>query len=412
MDLTRKMGIRSEIYTIYPYNYGLFAGRGDMYVNDLLDKPLSGSSIGWGDPVHASINRIFANYTFYRYGDNIRQVGNGVVPITIEDTRGWMRIDLRSRYEMGVKTIFDFKQWLTTLYGNVVNLNNAYGSYYESINKINPEADAKRSVTDMFYTDTSKIYSDWSRAITDLDLYRTIERANNFSAMLSEVAEHNTMPNAKINLRTEGGNWMVGGVNPSTSNQRYRHVYYSQRRCAIIAEIMQASGTIYSHSDYITMPYSPSEVRELTQKSVEQGIIPIHLPQFNRMRDIAINEKYGEDYYTNEYNIPGACSGAYMNTLSSVYLWWAATYEAGGVPGILWQDYLCDGYVTTTQFKEMKFFKQKLDDAMKTTEGKKWSTNFKEPSQSWRDNSKAKYSYPQSYIEKVLADVPRVRIFG
>ena len=170
--------------------------------------------------------------------------------------------------------------------------------------------------------------------------------------MLLDAAKE-TLPTAKINLRTEGANWLAT-VDPATDNSHYRHVYYSQRRCAIIPELMAEAGVLYASSDYTTLPYTPGEVAELTASSVENGIVPMVLPQFNRMRDIAINGTYGNDF-TYEYNLEGATKGVYINTVCSAFEWFRATYENGGVPGILWQDYLCDGYATSTQRKAIAF---------------------------------------------------------
>ena len=404
MDVVRSMGYKMEMYSVYPYNTMLLAA------NNVSGQTIKASTTGHGDPGLAKANAILANYTFKRYGDMAMRfgTGTGTVPITIEDTRGWLRADLRIRDPIGRTTLDSLRIWLTKGYGNVKNLNSAYGSNFASINAINPETDRILGrEKNLEFIDPTKVYGDWSKAITDFDLYRTVERANNYKSILSQT----TVPNAKMQLRTEGANWLVAGINPETTNQRYRHVYYNQRRNAMVAEIMQASGAVFSHADYITLPYSPSEVYELTKKGVEQGVVSIHLPTFNRMREIAINKKYGDMSYTMDYNLKGLYKGAYMNTLSSVYLWFEATYNAGGVPGIIWADYLCDAFVTETQFKEMKFFKQKMDDMMNTAEGKKWASNYK-INDDWRKNTVARYSYPKSYVDAMIKDNKRICIFN
>ena len=247
-------------------------------------------------------------------------------------------------------------------------------------------------------------YHDWSAAVTDLDLYRTVERANNYTNMLAHV----DVPDAKITVRTEGGNWMVAGIDPATPNQRYRHAYYSQRRAGMVAEIMQASGTISGHSDYTTLPYYPSEVYELSTKAVEQGVTPIMLAQFNRMRDIAINRFYGESQYQTEYNLESDGKGAYISTCVSLFTWFKAAYEGGGVPGLLWQDYLCDGMATSTQYKEIKFFTQKINEMLATEKGQKWATDFTPPD---AVPVEGKWSYPEEYIRDCLQNTPRICIF-
>jgi len=164
---------------------------------------------------------------------------------------------------------------------------------------------------------------------------------------------------------------------------------------------MGASGVLYSSSDYTTLPYTPSEVAELTAASVKNGIVPMLLPQFNRMRDIAVNQTYGTDF-TYEYNLRGkATKGAYINTVCSVYEWFVATYENGGVPGILWQDYLCDGYATETQRREIAFFTEKLTEAMNTAEGRAWATTDARDA-SVLAGSKGLWSYDSEMVQSLI----------
>jgi hypothetical protein len=120
------------------------------------------------------------------------------------------------------------------------------------------------------------------------------------------------------------------------------------------------------------------------------------------MRDIAINTKYGNDF-TYEYNLDskGATQGAYISTVCSVFEWFRATYENGGVPGILWQDYLCDGYATATQRKEIAFFTQKLIEAMNTPEGQEWAKNFNQDA-SVLDGSSACWTFDEQMIKDLI----------
>ena len=399
MDCLRILGIKFEGFVGYPFNEGHV---------DKIASWISGNSVvinnkeGFGDPKLPVANAIKAIYQFKRWGDNYWQTGSGAVPLSIEDTRGWMRIDINNRAPLGKVTLLKFQhKWLADFYGGIEGVNQAWGSSYSKLEEINPENDAVKDPINYYkYSNEDKTFHDWSQAITDLDIYRTIERVENYKLLLEEMKE--VLPNAKIQLRTEGANWMVSGIDPKTPNQRYRHIYYNQRRNAMIAEIMQESGVIYSHSDYTTLPYTPSEVSELTKMSVEQGIIPMHLPQFNRMRDIAINSKYGTSY-KRDYNFMSSSKGAYISTLTAVFPWFKSIYDGGGVPGILWQDYLCDGYVTSTQLKEMKFFKKKLDEAIASPEGQKWAKDFKLLPGEWRAVSLAKWSYVKDFIKESIA---------
>ncbi|MGQ9650728.1 MAG: hypothetical protein ACUVXJ_11515 [Phycisphaerae bacterium] len=37
------------------------------------------------------------------------------------------------------------------------------------------------------------------------------------------------------------------------------------------------------------------------------------------------------------------------------------TCEEGHCPGVLWEDYQCDGFVTETQKRELRSFREQLD---------------------------------------------------
>jgi len=186
---------------------------------------------------------------------------------------------------------------------------------------------------------------------------------------------------------------LVEGIDPTDPNPHLRHAYYSQRRCAAIAGKLQKSGLIRYHSDYTTVPYTPSELRRLVRMAVNQGITPSYFPQFDNMRDTAINERYGTEYQVH-YNLPEPRKGYMMHCLTALYPWFTAVHESGGIPGILWEDYQCDGFATETQKREMKLFRQKLDEAMSTPEGQNaQEENVKPPPDKWRKGSKAKWSY-------------------
>ena len=398
MDTARVLGFTMEGYSSYPYNTVTAA-------NALLNgsEKISGASTGYSGSGFAQANAVMANYTIKRYGDLLYQT-NGLVPITTEDTRGWMRVDIRTRLPIGIATLVNFRNWLTGVYGNARNVNSAYGSKYSSINDIDPESESDNNE----YQNLSDTYCDWSKAITDLDIYRTFERADSYVQTLQ-----NMNANAKVTIRTEGANWLVAGINPDTTNAHFRHVYYSQRRCALIAEILQGSGAVYGHSDYVTLPYTATEVAELTAAAASQGIVEIPLAQFNRMRDIACNSKYGSLDYTVDYNTSSLTKGAYLNTCSSVFTWWKAVYENGGVPGVTWQDYLCDGFVTSTQFKEMQFFAQKLNESLATEEGQAWVHSTPTSSSAWSDGTVVgAWSFDENYVRSLVENVNRDCIFN
>ena len=237
-------------------------------------------------------------------------------------------------------------------------------------------------------------------------MYRTIERVIAYDKIVELMAD--VAPAARVVIRTEGANWVTADIPADTKNQRYRHAHFSQRRLALIPEVLQKSDCVMGHADYTTLPYTPSEVAELTRKAVEQGgVVPMHLPQLNHMRDIAVNPKWGVSY-RKEYNLKSDSKGAFIGTLCALYPWYKATYENGGMPGITWGDYLCDGYVTETQIKEMKFFKAKIQEALDTPEGRKWSAE-PAPESKWRAVSFGKYSFAGGYIEAKLSEVLKER---
>ena len=364
LDVARVLGLKTEGWITYPYE-----GTGSLgQANSLFGKDLK--QTGYGSPDLALANALNTIWQYLRWGDNYWVGGDDTVVLDVEDTRGWMRVDFNARFTMTETSKSNFRLFLMDKYGTIEELNDDWGTEYTSFAQIDPEAGTTDDHGWRSYKNKNAAFKEWGRAVEVLDMFRTLERIEDYEMVLSEV--HKTVPTARINVRTEGANW-IAPVDPTTDNSHLRHVYYSQRRCAIIPELMGASGVLYASSDYTTLPYTPSEVAELTAASIENGIVPILLPQFNRMRDIAINTTYGTDF-TYEYNLRGnATKGAYINTVCSVYEWFVATYENGGVPGILWQDYLCDGYATETQRREIAFFTEKLTEALNTSEGRAWA---------------------------------------
>lgn len=277
-------------------------------------------------------------------------------------------------------------------------LNLTWDKNYSSFEAIDPEAGTADDHDNPNYTVSTADFYEWQSAVNDLDIYRTIERTDNYKEILNEVSD---TFDAAIGIRTEGGNW-TSKVPYNTGNQHYRHVYYSQRRCAIIPEVLSASGIVKLHSDYTTLPYTKSEVTYLTKSSVSMGITPMHLVQFDRLREIAINPKYGQDYSVT-YNLNGENTmGVYINTTRSLFEWYKATYEAGGIPGILWEDYLCDGFTTETQIKEMKFYSEKIAESMKSPEAVTWANAETTDAKAAVSNSKGVYSYEPQYVADLI----------
>ena len=84
--------------------------------------------------------------------------------------------------------------------------------------------------------------------------------------------------------------------------------------------------------------------------------------------------------------------------------------KQGGIPGTMWQDYVCGLYVTTTQYKEMLFFKEKMEEMLATEEGTAWATSIPEGATTSpiADIVVGAYSFPESYIEEKIQTIPRV----
>ena len=400
LDVARVLGLKLQGWITYPYE----SANSLNQANKLFGTNLVES--GFGSKELAQACAMNAVWQFQRWGDNYWQGGDGTVLLDVEDTRGWMRVDFNARFRMDGSSKQYFRFFLMDLYGDIESLNEDWGTNFASFDEIDPEAGTSDDHGWASYKNPNIVFSEWSRPLEVLDMFRTLERIEDYEMVLENAKE--TLPNAKISLRTEGANWLAT-VDPATKNSHYRHVYYSQRRCGIIPELIGESGVMYAHSDYTTLPYTPSEVAELTASCIENGIVPMLLPQFNRMRDIAMNEKFGNDY-TYEYNLNpnGATKGAYISTICSAFEWFRATYENGGVPGILWQDYLCDGYATATQRKEIAFFTQKLIEAMNTPEGQEWAKNF-ELDTSVLEGSSGLWTFDREMVEDLIEDAKEKR---
>ncbi len=397
LDCARKEGLLAEGWGSYPYErasiqqiYNWITGSNiemDLYPSDGYH------AVSQSDPDLPMANAAAWMYQLKRWGDLYYQMERGHVPIGIEDTRGWMRPDLNIRYPVGERTKGEFREWLREKYGTIEKTNEAWGTDFDSFAAIDPEKDQVKNIFGHIweYTDRTRPFHDWNRAMEDFDIFRTQLRVKNYKDTFDII--HKDVPQAEFLLRTEGGNVIATGIDPVDPNPHMRHIYYSQRRCAIIAEELAKSDEIIFHSDYTTVPYTPAELSRLTKQAVEDGIIPVYFPQFDNMRDIAINVKYGTEYQVH-YNLPEPRKGQIMHTLTAVYPWFVATYEAGGVPGILWEDYQCDGFATETQKREMRFFARKLSEALNTDEAKRLrAKDLKKPDDSWRDIILAKPSY-------------------
>ena len=397
LDLARDENMQMEGWGNYPFariQIGDIASW--MTGTDMMLSNAFWAEASLSDPKLPAANATAWEYQRKRWGDLWYTREDNSVPISVEDSRGWMRIDLNIRYPMGDLVVKDFQDWTKNKYGTIEAVNEAWNSDFTSFEEIQPE---KNQVRNPFgheweYTNPENLFHDWSVATEDFDTFRTDLRVKNYRETLKLMEP--TLPNAKIAIRTEGSNVLIDGTDPKDMSPHMRHIFFSQRRCGLIAKPIQESGTVAVHSDYTTIPYTPTELKELTQKCVDQGIIPSYLPGFENMRDIAINDKYGENYKIH-YNIDKDTYGTMMHQVTALYPWFVATYEGGGIPGVLWGDLQCDGIVTETQIKELKFFKEKLDKALNTPSAIEDRKKIVDIDTSWKKDITPKNSFERLY---------------
>ena len=405
MDVARKMGFEMEAFSNYPYN----ADSSISNATAINGGSISGGTLnGWGSKNMNEANGILAKYTLQRYGDLFWVRGDGVLPIAAEDTWGWLTIDHDWRF--GLKktaSIRNYQKWLETVYSDIESLNAAYGSSYASFGDIDPREDGIYEETHYGaynFTRSTGVYRERSRAVAELDVYRTLARVNDYKTMLQTGGIDNT----RLWIRYEGSTWLAAGISPQTTNAHYRQFYYEQRRNAVIPEILSESNVVFGGSNYDGIPLSPTETYEMTKYSTLAGLTMSKLPMIAHMRDLLINPVYGDSKYVVDYNLEDASlKGACMDTTIALFPYLKAMYEGGGIPGVMWQDYYCDGFITSTQYKELQFYTEKIQEMLATDKGREWASNFDAPSRAFEKDVKAIWSYPQEYIDKVLAQTPR-----
>ncbi|MEN6371747.1 MAG: beta-galactosidase [Armatimonadota bacterium] len=318
-------------------------------------------SVDLGDPSVPEVIAAWAIYNHKRWGDYWFTAKDGRVPVEIEDTWGWLRDDTNLRYPLGPLALGKFRDWIKAKYGSITAVNKAWGSNYASFDEIDPQEDQGVEGDGLshepVYNKPDRVFHEWDAAIADWDTFRTELRADIYQKAVELIRK--AIPNADIALRTEGANLAVAG-DPKSNDMHWRHVYYAQHRNALENDVLKKTDVIKYHSDYTTMPYTDAEWRESMRKMVSEGIIPIYLPQFDHMRDILLNPYYGREYERN-YNLDKPSKGMMIHCLMAAYPWWKATYEEGGAPGIIWSDYLCDGFATETQKRELRLLRDNFD---------------------------------------------------
>lgn len=409
MDCVRVLGFDMEGFSHYPYNYDTVV----TTANRVNGGAISGKTISsFGHNGMNEGNGVLAKYTFTRYGDIFWINNAGVLPIAAEDTRG----QLGQGWRFGIATdsaISQYQAWLQTIYSNITELNAAYGTSYGSFAEVDPREGAKYSATYMGgYTSngTDAAFQENTRAMAELDLYRNLARISDYKAMFKAA----DLPNEdnRLWIRYEGAQYLAAGINPNTTNPKYRSDYYAQRINATIPELMAASGIVFGGSNYDDCAADPSEIYELTKHTTLAGLTMSKMYSTVSQAAIVFNHVYGDSKYVAEYNLADTyLKGVTVYTSTALYPYLKAMYEGGGIPGVLWQDYHCDSFVTTTQYKELQFYTQKIQEMLQTEDGREWATNFEAPDRSFAEESKATWTYPQEYIEQVLKETPRSNRF-
>lgn len=362
--LVRKMGLTLKGWSVYPPSHiGWFEHAKPFFGGTIPQYSTSENVYGFykgidmGDPFLPEIIAAWVRFNYSRWGDLWFKTKDGQVPIDIEDSWGWMRDDINVRYSPGPLALKQFREWAAAKYGSVENLNAAWKSAYKSFEEINPEANQGIEGDGLkhgpVYNNPENVFHDWSPAVEDWDTFRTELRMSIYKKANEIIRK--TIPGAELALRCEGGNLVIPG-DAKGENMHWRHVYYSQRRNAMVYDVVKKSGVLHFYSDYTALPYTEAEWRFAMKEMAANGFIPGFLPQFDHMRDILLNDLYGREYKMH-YNLDSPRKGIMIHCLVAAYPWWKATYEEGGAPGIIYSDYNCDGFATVTQKKEIKLLR-------------------------------------------------------
>jgi len=351
---------------LYPTNDAFKLG------NKLINPPLKldGDIANGYGPKHFAYpewSQLWAGIVLYHHqlwGDNWYKTRDGRTIIDIEDSTGWLREALHIRYPVGKQNIANFQEWCRKKYGTIEKTNQAWSSAFKDFVEINPEAnqvEAKPWGHKFDYSQkTNPVFYEWSPALSDFDTYLSEARCLRYKEVLEIVRK--TIPGATISLRTEGSNFIIPDSSKLADTPHELHVKYSARRNAEIGEVLSNySDVIGFYSDYTTLPFTPEEWRKFIRLSLEKGIRSMPLPHLARTRDMAVQQKWGDDY-TGHYNLKHPAKATMVFALQAAFPVMKAIYEEGGCPGVIWADYLCDAWVTETQKKELKLLRKAMGD--------------------------------------------------
>ncbi len=376
--ITREIKMPVFGWGIFPPKTGNALSIGNLYWKSDIQIPKAQvmttySSRPEMDVGHPDFPKLYAGgilFNYDRWGDQWVKTADGDVLVDVEDTWGWLRDDINLRYYMGEQCIRRFREWVKKKYTTLDAANRAWGTQFSNFDEIDPQKDQRDGGTaygfslahvSPEYTNPDNPFHDWSPAVEDWDRFRTELRCDIYDEIQRIIREK--IPNARINLRTEGA-CILADVPENATTPHLRHVRYALRRNALMPDILKERKTFRYHSDYTTLPYTEDELRQLLRSMTEAGIRGNYLPQFDGMRDMFLNDDYGREWQIH-YNIPQPKHALMVHCLTAAYPWFRVTYEEGHCPGVLWEDYACDGFVTVTQKKEIRLFRDALNRAMK-----------------------------------------------
>lgn len=227
VDVMRELGLKMEGFISYPYLASTNLGRASKILQQSIVTSKPGTS------TIDIANAVMAKYQFLRWGDSYWVNGNTTV-LSVEDTRGGSHYtkqpnDVREAPDSS-ETLDSFRVYLKSLYNTIDALNAAWGSHYANFYEITV-GDQGGVPLDRF-----------TPATVDYDFFCSYRRTVNYNTMLAEFKE--LIPNAKLDLRLEGSQWLAS-IAPTSTNMRDRHVLVNQYQGALIPELLSHSDSLY-----------------------------------------------------------------------------------------------------------------------------------------------------------------------
>ncbi|MBR4867583.1 MAG: beta-galactosidase, partial [Clostridia bacterium] len=289
-----------------------------------ITKPFAGITTADGNN---KMNGALNNWTYQRFGDTFFSFADGTTPIAQEDSRGWLTIDHDWRMDLDEATVKAFQQWLKEYYGDIAKLNEAYESEYTDFSEIDPRAEGLEDSGHLNFTNLMpgiEIFHERSKAMVDLDLFRTVNRTRDYKEALSVT----NVPGAKMLARYEGSPIIAVGLKATTNNTHYREAYYQMYRAGLVGEIMAASNEVAGVSTYQNTPFTPAETYELTKSSTRAGLTVFNYHMHHR--DQIYNTFYGDKKASINLRLKNSdMRVTSINTYGALFPVLKATYEAG-----------------------------------------------------------------------------------